>query len=42
METPTPYNVNGQSVKALVESFRLKLKRVRYRVTHSLPSLLIP
>gem|GEM_PF-6535542 len=42
METPTPYIVNGQPVTTRVESFRLKPKRVRYRVTHSLPSLLIP
>jgi len=32
METPAPYIVNGQSVTPRVESFRLKPKRVRYRV----------
>jgi hypothetical protein len=33
METPTLYIVNGQPVKPRVESFRLRPKRVRYRVT---------
>lgn len=33
METPAPYIVNGKPVKARVECFRLRPKRVRYRFT---------
>jgi len=39
METPTLYIVNGQGVKPRVESFRLRPKRVSYRVTLTHPSL---